>query len=366
MDEPQNDHVQSLSSAVCERRKPLKEGPWVQEIAPNRRVVGVFLAKEKKALKGKTGKPYLLLRLTDRTGEVEGRIWDRVEELGSRFQAGDIVGVSGEAVSYQGTLQVRVMDIQQRSGLDDRDLPTFVPEYDLARKRSEERFNELLACLENIQDPALRGLVEEFLQDPDLREGWLMAPAAKKLHHARLGGLLEHTLSVWKLAMKVCSHYPHLQRDLILAGAVIHDVGKIRELQSPWRPDYTTEGRLLGHVMIGAGMLEKRLARREAFPPEQAMALRHMLISHHGQFEYGAPRRPKTLEALMLYMLDDLDAKFDAFHQHLVTDEGGEEGWTSFHPLFDRYLYRGGFAPDGSEISGGEIPLSDEADGQSP
>ena len=326
--------------AAGERRNGLKEGVWIKDIAANSRVAGTYLAKEKKLLKGKTGKPYLLLRLTDRTGEVEARIWDRVEACGSRFQAGDLIRVSGEAVSYQGILQVKVQDVSQVAPSTDVSLMEFVPEYQEAMRASEMRHAELLGIVGAVKDEGLRALVQAFLQDPGLREGWLTAPAAKKLHHARLGGLLEHTVSLCKLVEMVCPHYPDLRKDLLLAGAVLHDVGKIKELSSPWAPDYTTEGRLLGHVMIGVEMIEERLPQY-SLPEQQAMELKHMVLSHHGQFEYGSPRRPKTLEALVLYMLDDLDAKFDAFHKHLLNDTAGEEEWTSYHSLFDRYLYKG-------------------------
>jgi 3'-5' exoribonuclease len=323
----------------------LKEGVWIKDISANSRVAGTYLAKEKKLLKGKTGKLYLLLRLTDRTGEVEARIWDRVDAFGSRFQAGDLVRVSGEAISYQGILQVKVQDVRHVAPSADASLMEFVPEYQEALQASERRHAELLGVLGAMKDDGLRALVEAFLQDPGLREGWLTAPAAKKLHHARLGGLLEHTLSLCKLVEMARSHYPDLNGDLLLAGAVLHDVGKIRELRSPWAPDYTTEGRLLGHLMMGVEMIEERLPQCP-LPEQQAMALKHMVLSHHGQFEYGSPRRPKTLEALVLYMLDDLDAKFDAFHEHLLNDTAGEEEWTSYHSLFDRYLYKGRLSPE--------------------
>jgi 3'-5' exoribonuclease len=320
----------------------LKDGVWIREIAANRKVAGTFLAKEKKLLQGKTGKPYLLLRLTDASGEVEARVWDRVDELGSRFQAGDVLRIAGEAVSYQGVLQVKIQDVSGARPLEDAALVEFVPEFREAHQRSSERMEALLEIVEGMRDEPLRSLVLGVLRDPALAGGWLTSPAAKKLHHARFGGLLEHTLSVCRLVEMICLHYPRLNQDLLLAGAVLHDAGKILELRSPWHPDYTTEGRLLGHVMLGSELLRKRLTDHPQVPQHQILALNHMILSHHGQLEFGSPKRPKTLEALVLYMLDDLDAKFDAFHDHLVNDAGGgEPGWTSYHALFDRYLYRG-------------------------
>lgn len=314
---------------------------WVEEIASGRRVTGLFLAKEKKYLKGKTGKGYLLLRLADRTGEVEARVWDRVEELGGRFQAGDLIRISGDASTYQGVLQVRILNLEKHTGLEQQNLEEFVPDYADQMARSRQNLLELEELLEQTDQGPLKSLALDFLRDEELREGWLHTPAAKRLHHARLGGLLEHTLSVCRLICMVSKHYPKLRKDLLLAGGVLHDVGKIRELQAPWRPDYTTEGRLLGHVLMGLRMLDERLVRHPEISPEEVLLLRHMIASHHGQLEFGSPKRPKTLEALVLYMLDDLDAKVDAFQEHLASDPGEGEGWTAYHAMFERYLYRG-------------------------
>ncbi len=334
--------IKSFKRMTLAGKEPqLKQGMWVQEIAPGKRVSGLYLAKEKKALRGKTGKGYLLVRLADKTGEVEARVWDRVEELGGRFQAGDLVRVSGDASIYQGVLQVRIQDLETHSSLEPQHLEEFVPGYRAQMALSQQRLSELEEILEKIEAGALRELALDFLRDPQLREGWLLAPAAKRLHHARLGGLLEHTLSVCRMTCLVLNHYPLLRKDLLLVAGVLHDVGKIKELKEPWRPDYTTEGRLLGHVVIGLRMLDERLGRHPEISQEEAMLLRHMIASHHGQLEFGSPKRPKTLEALVLYMLDDLDAKVDAFQHHLWEDPGEGDGWTSYHSMFERYLYRG-------------------------
>ncbi|MEJ5378269.1 MAG: HD domain-containing protein [bacterium] len=319
----------------------MKQGMWIEEIASGRRVKGLFLAKEKKALKGKTGKEYLLVRLADRTGEVEARVWDRVEQLGARFKAGDLVHISGDVSTYQGVIQVRILELEKHGSLQPQHLEEFVPGYADQRQRCAKMFSELEELLDTVEAGPLKALALDFLRDPELREGWLLTPAAKRLHHARLGGLLEHTLSLCRMICLVSKHYPMLRKDLLLAGGVIHDVGKIRELQAPWRPDYTTEGRLLGHIVMGLQMLDERLVRHPEISLEEALLLRHMIASHHGQLEFGSPKRPKTLEALVLYMLDDLDAKVDAFQEHLRKEHLEEDGWTSYHAMFERYLYRG-------------------------
>jgi 3'-5' exoribonuclease len=324
----------------------VKEGIWVADIAANRALSGLYLAKEKKLLAGKTGKPYLLVRLMDKTGETEARIWDRAEEMSVLFQPGDLIQIAGDAISYQGTLQVRIRALKKVKPIDDGCLPEFVPGYHEANEASLDRHAELLRIVEDIKSPWLRQLVVELLTDADLKEKWLSAPAAKRLHHARFGGLLEHTLALCRLCLKTCELYPRLRKDLLLAGAVLHDIGKLTELCSPWAPEYTTEGRLLGHLVIGVRMLEERMAKISDVREEEALELKHLILSHHGLMEYGSPRRPKTLEALVLHMLDDLDAKYDAFHTHL---SGGDEEWTTYHPLFERYLYRGRTAPQDIE-----------------
>lgn len=321
---------------------PLKQGMWVREVVVGKRVKGLFLVKEKKLLQGKTGRPYALLMLADKTGEVEARIWDRVEELEKRFEVGDLVSVSGDASEYQGAVQVRIQDLENHGSLSEEELEEFVPEYFARKAASEKRLKELRDMVGEIQDEDLRLLVLNLLDDPQLKTKWITTPAAKRLHHARLGGLLEHTLSVVKLAAAVCDHYEVLDKDILIAGAALHDIGKLRELKEPWKPEYTTEGRLLGHLIMGLEMLDEALRKHPNVSPIKVLVLKHMLASHHGALEFGSPKRPKVPEALVLYMLDDLDAKLDAFISHLSTADGiDRDGWTRYHPLLERYLFGG-------------------------
>ena len=331
----------------------MKEGIWANEIAPGQQVKGIFLAKDKKLLQGKTGKPYLLMKIMDSSGEVEARVWDRAQEFSSQFQQGDIIWISGESVSYQGTLQIKVYNLRSGGPMKDEHIAEFVPEYAAALEQSQKRLDEIIELLGRIEDEPLRTLVLLFFEDPELKTGWLCASAAKSLHHARFGGLLEHTLSVCKLVEMLRGYYPTLNYDLLMVGAALHDIGKLKELEAPWKPEYTTPGRLLGHVMMGVEMIYEKLSTLPSFPADCAMELKHMMLSHHGYYEYGSPKRPKTLEAIMLHCIDDLDAKFDAFHT-LVTAKGeNDDPWTPYHHLFERYLYRGG-------ILSGEDPGSDE------
>lgn len=318
----------------------MKQGIWVEEVRAGARVEGLFLVKEKRLLKGRTGRPYVVLKLADRTGEIEARIWERVEDLAACFQPGDLVTVSGEATEYQGNIQVKIVELQREGRIDNTSVEEFLPDYSSRRAESEARYEELKLIAASIQDETLRAIVIDFLEDELLRDKWILAPGAKRLHHARVGGLLEHTLSVARLILTICDHYHGLDRDLLVAGAVLHDVGKLIELDSPWCPDYTTKGRLLGHIILGLEMLEERMSMYPHLSSEKALVLKHMLASHHGQLEFGSPKRPKTLEALILFMVDDLDAKFDSFREHLSGEERGD-GWTAYHPVFERHLFRG-------------------------
>lgn len=322
----------------------MDKGMTVEEITPNRPVKGLYLVREKRLLYGKTGKPYLLLKLMDHSGEIQARIWDQVELLSAQFRVGDLVWISGEAVVYQGSLQVKVQDLLGGPTPTADDLPLFIPGYKEALSRAVQCYEEVLKIAGSIRHPGYRRLAGELLQDEGLKEGWLLTPAAKNVHHRHTGGLIEHTLSVCRLAELICGHYPALRRDMLLTGAILHDIGKIREFDAPLRGDYTTEGRLIGHVVMGAEMVEKKAVGLEDLSAGELMELKHLILSHHGHMEFGSPKRPKTLEALALHMIDDLDAKMDAFRSHMEQGQSEDEQWTTFHPIFNRYLYRGGEA----------------------
>lgn len=308
---------------------------FIADIKDRDRVSGTFLVQQKHIPLNKNDKPYIAMVLMDRTGTIEARVWDNVERFAPLFDSGDFIETSGVAVAYQGKVQLKVDKLKR---LEPRsiDPEEFLPQSPRDRGEMLERLRGLM---ESIQDPQIRGLVSGCLDDDGFCESFSRAPAAKTIHHAYLGGLLEHTLAVCELADRVARLYPHVDRDLLLAGSFFHDVGKIRELGSDRSFDYTDEGRLLGHIVMGAMMFTDLAEAHPGLPGETALKLTHMILSHHGSYEFGSPKRPKFTEALILNYLDELDSKIQTFKEITGRDPGGR--WSSYQRLFDRYIYLG-------------------------
>lgn len=306
----------------------IRERDWVED---------VFLVRDKVVGMAKNGKPYLTLKLMDRTGELEGRIWDRVDELTASFDRDDFVRVAGKASLYLGKMQLVIQEVA-RLREDAVDLAAFLP---VAGRPVEEMLAELNARVASFADPHLKSLLEAFIQDESFLTAYSRAPAAKAMHHVYLGGLLEHSLAVATLADDICQRYPGLNRDLLIAGALLHDVGKVDELRYVRSFEYTDAGKLLGHIVIGVEMVEERLRAIPDFPRELAVLLKHMLLSHHGQYEYGSPKRPKTLEAVILNFIDDLDSKINGVRTHLDKEPDSDSAWTQYHRFYDRYFFKG-------------------------
>jgi len=312
------------------------ERTFINQIRENDLVEGVFWVKEKAMPTTRTGSPYLRVRLSDRTGEIEGRIWDGVEEFADLFEREDFIQIKAQANSYQERMQLNIKSLK-KVGVAEVSLEDFLP---ASEKDPEEMLAELIEITQGMEDKHLKELVMAFLGDEAFTTPFKRAPGAKRLHHACLGGLLEHTLSVVRLIQEIKGHYEGINHDLLLAGGVLHDIGKVHELSYDIAFDYTDEGRLVGHIVMGTQMVEERIAQIKGFPKELAMLMKHLMISHHGQYEWGSPKRPKTLEATILYYLDDLDAKVSGIKEFM---DKGEEGakWTDFHRIFDRFFYKG-------------------------
>jgi len=309
---------------------------FIEQIRERDWVESPFLVREKIMAMAKNGKPYMTLKLMDRTGEVEGRVWDRVDEFSARFGKDDFVLVQGKASVYLGKMQLVVQDLKR---LDETtiDLADFLP---VSERGADELVAELRRVVAGMEDPHLRALMEAFLADEEFLRDFRTAPAAKAMHHVYLGGLLEHSLAVAALADDVCGHYPTVNRDLLLAGALLHDVGKVGELCYRRSFGYTDEGKLLGHIVMGVEMVAERIRTLPGFPADLATVLKHLLLSHHGQYEYGSPKRPKTLEAVILNFLDDLDSKINGVQTHIDKEPESESSWTAYHRLYDRYFFK--------------------------
>ncbi|RMG60585.1 MAG: HD domain-containing protein [Deltaproteobacteria bacterium] len=293
-----------------------------------------FLVTSKSVLRTNAGKPYLNITLRDKSGEIEGRVWDNVEELSSRFSAFDFVKVTGSLVNHQGRYQVKVLDIEGVSG-DEVDPADYIPS---SEKPPEEMWEDLLSLVETLKDEKVKKFVRGVLTDEETREKFLTAPGGKRLHHDYRGGLLEHTLSVARICDFLSSHYEGVDRDMLLAGAILHDLGKTREILSGPSFEYTDEGKLLGHITLGASLLTAFQEREGILPPKRFTELLHIVISHHGELEYGSPKRPKTLEAVIVHFVENLDSKVNAFLSVLKeADEGAV--WSDYQRMFSRFLY---------------------------
>lgn len=309
---------------------------FISEIKDRDHVESVFLVKDKSLAMAKNGKPYMTLQLMDKSGDMEGRIWDNVDAITLKFEKNDFISVRSKASVYLGKMQLIISELSKVPEEEVR-LADFLPE---AERNIEEMIAELEALVESLEDESLLRLLSSFFKEPEFLSLYRIAPAAKGMHHVYLGGLLEHSLSVARLVDVIAPLYPGLNRDLLVAGALLHDVGKVREMTYLRSFDYTDEGKLLGHITIGTEMVQEKIAAIPGFPSELAMLLKHMILSHHGQYEFGSPKRPKTIEATILNYLDDLDSKINGIRTHIRKESANNSRWTAYHRLYDRYFFK--------------------------
>lgn len=315
----------------------MPKGKFVKDIREGEQVRDLFLVSGKTVLSSNAGKPYISLSLRDRTGQLECRVWDRAEEIAKRFDRDDIVEASGTAILYQGRIQLKVHDVRKAEG-EQADLSEFLP---VTKKGIDPLWAELQGLVAGVRDPDLSLLLRRVFPDPpatDTARRFRLAPGGKSLHHDYIGGLLEHTVSVAGICRFLAEHYGDVDGDMLVAGALLHDIGKVEELSYEGAFEYTDEGRLLGHLYMGAEWVAGECAGIEGFPPEKAMLLKHMVLSHHGELEYGSPKRPKTLEAVLLHFVENMDAKATAFRDAVEALPEGTR-WTDYQRMFERYLY---------------------------
>jgi 3'-5' exoribonuclease len=311
---------------------------FVNEIKDRAQVDSIFLVKEKITAMAKNGKPYLTLRLMDKSGDVDAKVWDNVDAMAALFDKDDFIAVRSKASVYLGKMQLVIAELRKVPE-EEVILVDFLPE---TASDIREMEAELAALVTTLSDANLKKLLAAFFNDREFLTVYRTAPAAKGMHHVYLGGLIEHSLAVARLVDRIVPLYEGLNRDLLIAGALLHDVGKVREMTYLRSFDYSDEGKLLGHITIGVEMVREKIATLEGFPQELAMLLLHMLLSHHGQYEFGSPKRPKTLEATILNYLDDLDSKINGIKTHIDREPENHSRWTTYHRLYDRYFYKGG------------------------
>lgn len=328
----------------------MKSG-FVAELQDGQVVASLFLVREKEIrTSANTGKSWLQLSLADRTGTIAAKMWDNFTELAQTFECEDIVRVRGRVKLYRGERELTIEQIL-RAVETDYTLDDFLPH---TKHDVHKLYAQLRDEVSAVRNAWLQRLLFSFLEDEELAAKLKRAPAAMSMHHAFLGGLLEHIVSLCGLADQVARHYPEVDRDLLLAGIVLHDIGKTEELSYKRSISYTTEGQLLGHIVIGLGMVRQKISAIPDFPRSLAVLVEHLIVSHHGEYEFGSPKLPAVREAVLLHHLDDLDSKMAAMRETL-DGVPTQELWTERNAALRRnllnsatYLRGDGGAPAGS------------------
>lgn len=308
---------------------------FISDISDGQEVNDLFLVNEIRRAETRAGKPYLTLKIKDRSGDLGGRVWDRADHWLSQCAVGQVVVLSGKAQSYKNILQLKINSLQTVPQ-EDVDMTLFVPctAYDI-----DEMSKELLTMARTVKNEFLKKLLLKFLQDKEFMGHFQKAPAAKFMHHAYLGGLLEHTLHVARLAQQVAGLYPSVDHSLLLAGAILHDVGKVTEFSYDSNIDYSDQGRLMGHMVLGIEMVQARINKIKNFPEETGVMLKHLILSHHGSHEFGSPSLPMLHEAFILNFIDDLDAKIN--YMERLSGQVKKEGyqWSEYQRNLERFLF---------------------------
>ncbi len=300
----------------------------------NKIVTSTFVVVAKQIKPKKTGEPYLALTLGDRSGQLEAKMWDNVEDVLEAFEQDDFLKIKGLVNRYKQRFQLTVHKLR-KLGDTEIDYSDYLPK---TTKDIDALWKTLSEFVEGFRNPYLKSLIQAFMADPEIATAYRNAPAAKTLHHAYIGGLLDHVVSLFRSSNLMCQNYPQINRDLLLTGVFLHDIGKIHELTYNRSFSYTTKGQLLGHMIIELEMLQAKLSLVPGFPAELKTMIEHLIISHHGHYEFGSPKLPMFPEALMLHYLDDLDSKMEAMRAHFEREGSLDGPWTSYNASLGRPL----------------------------
>jgi len=309
---------------------------FIDQLQENDRIEDVFLVKSSRLAETRAGKPYLILSFADKSGEIGGPVWDNAEKVAEIAEAGSFVHLKGQVQSYRDKLQLRVESVVAvQEG--DVNLADYIPASDNDIEEMAEQVRKIVASIEN---QWVRKLLKRFFTKGDIWHDFQSAPAAKGIHHAYVGGLIEHSLSMAKVADMLASHYPGVDRSILLAGVMLHDIGKLQELETEiGLVDYTPQGRLKGHLVIGSEMVAEVASKIKDFPDDLLTQIQHLILSHHGRLEFGSPTLPMTTEAFLLSFIDDLDSKMNLIEQ--LRRKQKEEGlqWSEYQRSLERFLY---------------------------
>ncbi len=316
---------------------------FLNELGEREKVQAVFVIGDKQLRQNRNGNLYLQMRLSDKTGSCNAMMWNADEKEGSNISNGDYVSVEGLSQFYNGTLQIIVdsIELAETGSVNEEDF-IYVD-----KQQIDQLTTALGDMLQNMSNPDLRKLAESFLNDDTVMRKFRVAPAAIKNHHAYRGGLLAHVVQLVRLAKRVAESYESLDDDLLMMGAFLHDIGKIDELTYQRDFGYSDEGQLIGHLVMGVSILERQIEKMQSadegyeFPRETELQLKHMIVSHHGKYEFGSPKLPMTLEAVALHYIDDLDAKLEHFQQIINEDANVGSSWTPYQTGLGRKIYKG-------------------------
>ncbi len=309
---------------------------FISDITDGQTINDIFLVKSMNKAETKAGKPYLNLSLMDKSGDIVGRVWDQAEKWQKECPQGAVVQISGQCQSFRNTLQLNISQVlrQDESQLTMAD---FVPSspYDI-----DEMAVEFSKLARSVNEPFIKKLLLKFFNNEEFIAIFKKAPAAKAMHHAYVGGLLEHTLGVARLAAAVAKLYPSLDRSLLMAGAMLHDIGKIKEFDfSGFPTDYSDSGRLMGHMVLGVEMIQEKIRTIKNFPEELAVRLKHLILSHHGRYEYGSPTLPMLSEGFILNFIDDMDAKMNTIEGVRAKMKEPDYQWSDYQRSLERFLF---------------------------
>ena len=311
---------------------------YIKELREGMRIAGIYLCKFRQSAVTKNGKPYENVILQDRTGTVDAKIWEPNSVGIEEFDSLDYIDIVGDVTSFAGALQVSVKRLR-KAGEGEYDPADYLPS---SRFPTESMYQELLSYVESVKNPYLSELLKSyFVNDEAFIRRFQMSSAAKSVHHGFIGGLLEHTLSVTRLCSYFAKAYPILNRDLLITAAILHDVGKTRELSAFPSNDYTDDGQLLGHIMIGAEMIHDRAREISGFPATLENELKHCILAHHGELEYGSPKKPALAEALALNLADNADARMETLRELFEASDGNSD-WLGYSRIFESNIRRTG------------------------
>ena len=310
---------------------------YINELRENENIKAVFLVRQRTSAVTKNGKPYDNVILQDKTGNIDAKIWDPNSAGIDEFEALDYVEITGLVKEFNSALQISI-NRARKVHEGEYDPADYLP---VSRFDIDSMYAELLAYIDGMKNPYLKRLCESFFRDDkDFIARFKKSSAAKSVHHGFIGGLLEHTLSVTKLCDYYTGAYPDLKKDLLISVAILHDIGKVRELSEFPMNDYTDDGQLLGHIVMGSEMIYEKIKGIEGFPERLASEVRHCILAHHGEYEFGSPKKPALMEAMALNFADNTDAKMETFAEQLRSSNSG--GWLGFNRLLDSNIRKTG------------------------